>query len=890
MAFTTPLCLPKIRIAIVYEGTVIMNFAVAFSAMTAMILLAGTAAPAARAGVDFPGPKPGSAKATVKGGMAKLENEVISMTWNISRDDLVPGILTNKITGEKFPQGGTRLFQLSTKEPVKVPETTAHRVGISLGADKVYVYAAKGNGVPMPLVTFPRAKFPGAPKLLRLGKLNLKAQPVDHYDPGVAGTCTISNLVVSAAGAAPVAIPATGWITRQSTRPGTAVEATAAQIRITAAANSAAAAEREVPAGATEFFGTIDKQTDAGMSWGPALALVWEDGKFILISLRDGKAAVFNVTSPAGEQMLTAKANPYPAFDLASGKDFKLAGPVTASPLKANPKGIRVAERIGGQQLTATFTNARTGLSVLWQAELRDGSNYLRQNFSIQTVGPAVALYGVELADLRVSGLAAVGTCPGSPVAGRGCFFGLEMPGALNLIQPDSARIGLECKLEVAAQQPYAFATVAGVCPDGQLRRGFLFYIERERARPSAPFLHYNCWYDLGYGVSEKSMLDVVAQFDAELVQKRGVPVKSYLVDDGWDNPGKGLWIENERTFPEGFRGMKAKMDKTGSHLGIWISPLGGYGGDKERTEHARKMGLIPAGSALDLAQPAYKAWFQNRCLQLMREGGVNAFKWDRAGNGVSPHFMALLDIARNLRQENPELFVNVTVGTWPSPFWLNHVDSTWRISGGDVGWTGKGRDPGNKYDRETWLTYRDGHCRRAFVEVAPLYPLNSAMHHGIVHGRDFQGGSIGKSNPPDLKNEARSYFGNGASLQELYLTPSMMTPDSWDKVAEAAKWGAAHAGILVDSHWVGGDPLKLEPYGYAAWSPQGATLTLRNPSDKPQEISLDAATVFELPAKALQTYKLKAAYADQRVKALTLNAGKPEKLTLEPFEVLVFD
>ena len=40
-------------------------------------------------------------------------------------------------------------------------------------------------------------------------------------------------------------------------------------------------------------------------------------------------------------------------------------------------------------------------------------------------------------------------------------------------------------------------------------------------------------------------------------------------------------------------------------HLGIWISPLGGYGGDEERTAWARKMGLIPPTAQLDLAQPA---------------------------------------------------------------------------------------------------------------------------------------------------------------------------------------------------------------------------------------------------------------------------------------------
>ena len=180
----------------------------------------------------------------------------------------------------------------------------------------------------------------------------------------------------------------------------------------------------------------------------------------------------------------------------------------------------------------------------------------------------------------------------------------------------------------------------------------------------------------------------------------------------------------------------------------------------------------------------------------------MNAFKWDKAGEGVSPHFMALLEVAQHLHRENPDLFINVTVGTWPSPFWLNHVDATWRDGSADVGWTGKGRNPENQFDREKWLTFRDGYCHRLFVQRSPLYPLNSVMHHGIVHGREFQGGSMGKSNPPDLKNEARSYFASGAMLQELYLTPAMLTPEAWDDIAQAARWALYQRGCA------GGCPL----------------------------------------------------------------------------------
>jgi hypothetical protein len=294
-------------------------------------------------------------------------------------------------------------------------------------------------------------------------------------------------------------------------------------------------------------------------------------------------------------------------------------------------------------------------------------------------------------------------------------------------------------------------------------------------------------------------------------------------------------------------------------------------------------MGLIPDGAKLDLAYPGYKKWFQDRCLQLVREDGVNAFKWDKAGEGVSPHFMALLDVARNLRRENPDVFINVTVGTWPSPFWLNHVDSTWRMGSGDVGWSGKGDD------REKWLTYRDGNCRRYFVEKSPLYPLNSVMHHGIVHGRCFQGERVGKTGP-NLTNEVRSYFANGAMLQELYITPSMMTPEAWDVLAEAARWAQANADVLVDSHWVGGDPLKLEPYGYAAWAPRKGTLMIRNPDDQQRPIMLDAKALFELPSGMPRRFTLQSPYKDQRVQSLELEAGQPQSVTLEPFEVLVLD
>jgi hypothetical protein len=148
----------------------------------------------------------------------------------------------------------------------------------------------------------------------------------------------------------------------------------------------------------------------------------------------------------------------------------------------------------------------------------------------------------------------------------------------------------------------------------------------------------------------------------------------------------------------------------------------------------------------------------------------------------------------------------------------------------------------------------------------------------------------MGSTNPPDLKNEARSYFANGTMLQELYLSYPLMTSEAWDSVAEAARWAHANADVLVDSHWVGGDPLKLEVYGYAAWNRRKGTLMLRNPDDRAQTITVDVRDVLELPAGDSDEYEMKPAYADQRVQTMNCKAGVKSTFELKPFEVLVFD
>ena len=95
---------------------------------------------------------------------------------------------------------------------------------------------------------------------------------------------------------------------------------------------------------------------------------------------------------------------------------------------------------------------------------------------------------------------------------------------------------------------------------------------------------------------------------------------------------------------------------------------------------------------------------------------------------------------------------------------------------------------------------------------------------------------------------------------------------------------------ILVDSHFIGGNPNTGEVYGFAAWQKDRGTLTIRNPNDIEQTFELNLKDVFELYSKKSSVYELKSPYKDQRIQSFTLNSNETKSITLKPSEVLVFD
>lgn len=640
-----------------------------------------------------------------------------------------------------------------------------------------------------------------------------------------------------------------------------------------------------------------------------AIAMGWTfaDGRLrpAQVTHRQTRASIPLAQSECFRLILTN--TPEPGTRTLNASDMTLAAAPKLARLEPDGDSVRLGERFPGWELSARLTSEKPGFDVLWRAVLRDGANYVRQEVTFRAQREPIELAELVLVDLRAPGAEVVGRVDGSPVANDRWFFGVEHPASSSrVVDFERVRCCYPANTDVPSSASLTHSSVIGVVPPGQRRRGFLHYLERERAHAYRPFLHHNNGEDVGYTYwnliqqkktaeaaayragQEKTWRELIERTGSELVERRGVQFDAFVHDYEWDD--ENLVWQFHGGFPNGFRPLIGVAARYDSALGIWFSPWGGYPGKSARVKHGQEQGLETNQGGLSLAGPRYYARFRAACLGLMREHGVKFFKFDGFAGANSPSAAgeyrsdveAMWRLLDELRKADPKVFILTSSGTWASPFWLLRADSIWR-GGHDTGLSSaKGSE------RQQWITYRDFEVHDRVLVNGPLYPISSLMIHGIMINT---GGRTRTFDERELVDEIRSFFASGVNTQELYISPDLMTGTTWDALAEAAKWSRANADVLADTHWVGGDPGKAEVYGWAAWTQRKAILSLRNPSDQPATITLDIGQALELPKGAAPAYALKSPWQEDVPTApIEVTAGQLHTFELKPFEVLVFD
>ena len=583
---------------------------------------------------------------------------------------------------------------------------------------------------------------------------------------------------------------------------------------------------------------------------------------------------------------------------LADGKtlgleQLDLTGPPTRGALPGDPKASRASETQPRETLTFVFADPENRFRVTWRLIQPDAAPYLREEVTITALARDEAVTRVDLFQADGQDAEVVGNTAGSPIVAGRDYWLFEDPLSQSDVNLRHGRFQMwvDRTLPLIKDQPVTYSAVVGATASGQLRRDFLAYVEAERAHPYRTFLHYNSWYDIGYFTpyGEAEALDRIHAFGEQLTVKRGVKLDSFLFDDGWDDRTGGWGFSKD--FPNGFRPLRDAAAKYGAAPGVWLSPWGGYGEPKtQRVAAGKAKGYEIVDGGFALSGPRYYDNFHAAALSLLENQGVNQFKFDGTGNAdkVVPgsrfdsDFSAALSLIADLRRAKPDLFVNLTTGTYPSPAWLRVADSIWR-GGEDHNFTGVGTA------RERWITYRDREVYQNVVVAGPLYPLNALMLHGIIYAQHAENLSTDPGH--DFANEVHSYFGSGTELQEMYITPSLLSEADWDTLAEAARWSRANADVLKDTHWIGGDPGRLDVYGWAAWAPRKGIITLRNPDARQRSFILDVGDAFELPLGAPKRFRVHEPWKHAAASLVrTVTGGQPVTLRLKSFEVLTLE
>lgn len=591
--------------------------------------------------------------------------------------------------------------------------------------------------------------------------------------------------------------------------------------------------------------------------------------------------------------------------------------------LSGDTNAVKLSDQLSGVELQVTFVYGI--LTIHWKAVLRDHSHYLRTELKLFS-SEDVDIQSVVVMNYKMKPdeplPQVVGNTRGAPIASDKIFAGLETPMGINKVEKTAEWVVVKGswtrKTTLRAGESWQVSAVVGTIAEGQRRRSFLTYHERERAVPWHSFIHYNSWYELNIGrnnvvdkrMSREDCLQVVEAWQKHLFDPYNVHIDAFVWDDGWDD-FNSLWDFYLPKFPNGFREIDQLCRKYDVGLGAWLGPVGGYGASKQqRLAFWNKHHSVSIDN-FQLSNDEYFKAFVERCSYMIDEYDMRYFKFDGIsdiGNAVGPgneedaeYFLRLVTMLRNLRSD---LFLNCTVGTWASPFWFRFADAVWRQ---DADWNTIGNQ-GNT--RQRWITYRDYMVYKNFVQGSPLCPINSLMTHGLI----VSGFGTANVNPPrameddslantaaEIIKEMRCAFACGSAMVELYLDHSLMTEKDngilWRELADCIRWHRANADLLADTHWVGGNPWdgeKANLYGWAAWNGSKAMVALRNPSASDQTLTTTLRKMLEIPEFINGKIRFSDAFAGQvhipNITDETLDIDAEITFDLPPFEILVWD
>jgi len=502
----------------------------------------------------------------------------------------------------------------------------------------------------------------------------------------------------------------------------------------------------------------------------------------------------------------------------------------------------------------------------------------------------------------------------GQPVAFEtgpgGGFFGLEYPTSENSLRSlESDKNSLACGQEIGSLIGDSWLesewVVEALAPEPSIKKWFWKYVDAIRVAPLKPYVLYNSWYDLRApeyvkiperSLTEKNLLTTIASFRKRMLEKRGLSLDAFVLDDGWDQY-RSDWVLNKDQFPRGLAPLAEALKPMGTRLGIWFGPIGGYSNRNLRIEYMKAHGYEVVGDQLCLAGTNYLALLKERTTDFVRDAGVGYYKWDgiqfscSEPNHGHPQDIysrravmeSLIDLARAVRAENKDIFLNVTSGTWLSPWWVKYANTIW-MQGSDYSYA----DVPSISLRDGAITYRDSVLFDGLVRQDSWFPIANLMTHGLIKGHLQMLG--GKEETLDkFTTEVLLYFARGIEMWELYISPDVLSEAEWDALAQGIRWAKDRFEILKWTDMVGGNPDKLEPYGFLHFAGPKGILAVRNPGMETMPMSLILSGSYGLAAEA-KDLVLERVYPTRWISPDLYRVSSRIDIPLEGYETAIYE
>jgi hypothetical protein len=396
--------------------------------------------------------------------------------------------------------------------------------------------------------------------------------------------------------------------------------------------------------------------------------------------------------------------------------------------------------------------------------------------------------------------------------------------------------------------------------------------------------------------LDEGTLLNAAGIIGEKLVRRHGVGLDAFVLDDGWD-VFAGDWVLSPAQFPRGLGPISEALRPIGARLGIWIGPVGGYFQRDVRVNWMKERGYETVGGQMCIAGERYKALLKKRIMDFIRNDQVGYFKWDgiqfscsEPDHGHPPDIYsrraameAVAELSRAARSEGKDMFLNITSGTWLSPWWVKYADTIW-MQGQDYGFA----DVPSISRRDQSTTYRDSVLFDDLRRHDFWFPVSSLMTHGVIkaHISPF---ADPKESLDKFVDEVVLYAARGIAMWELYVSPDLLSDAEWEVEAASIRWLKANFAVLKNGEMIGGDPRRHEPYGYVHFLGRRGIIAVRNPVIDPQTQRVEFSPAFGLDDAAADLV-LERVYPSRWISPKLFRAGDSVDLPLQGFETAVYE